>query len=63
MQILHITTVTMDRTGGEQKRTREETSDSPSFARVAYPRLIEDIDETGWIQIYHLFNLTSLYYI
>ncbi len=44
----------MDRTGGGKKRTREETSDSPSFDRVAYPRLIEDMDQTGWIPIYNL---------
>ncbi len=45
----------MDGTGGGKKRTREETSDSPSFARVAYPRLIEDMHQTGWIPIYNLF--------
>jgi hypothetical protein len=41
----------MDRTGAGHKRTREESSVSPSFARVTYPRLIDDMDETGWIQI------------
>ncbi len=51
LQSLLIASVTMDRTGGGQKKTREEISNSPSFARIAYPRLIEDMDETGWIQI------------